>query len=62
MTYGESDELGYKAVVDRVDVNDVHATIFHQLGIDHTALTYRHNVRDYRLTDVGGKILKAVVT
>lgn len=61
VTYGESDELGYKAVVDRVHVNDIHATILHQLGIEHTQLTYRHNGRDYRLTDVGGKVLKAVV-
>ena len=62
VTYGASDELGYKAAVNRVHVNDIHATILHQLGINHTELTYRHNGRDYRLTDVGGEVLKAVVS
>lgn len=61
VTHGESDELGYKAAVDRVHVNDIHATLLHQLGIDHEELTYRHNGRDYRLTDVGGRVLKSIV-
>lgn len=62
VTHGESDELGYKAAVDRVHVNDIHATILNQLGMDHTELTYRHNGRDYRLTDVGGEVIEAIIT
>jgi len=59
--HGESDEIGHKAVVDRVSINDLHATILHLLGIDHTRLTYRFNGRDYRLTDVAGEVVKGVV-
>lgn len=55
--YGASDEFGYKAVENRVGVNDLHATILHLLGIDHERLTYRFNGRDYRLTDVAGEII-----
>lgn len=61
ITYGESDDLGYKAAVDRVHVNDIHATLLHQLGMDHEELTYRHNGRDYRLTDVGGEVIQPIV-
>jgi hypothetical protein len=61
ISYGESDEIGYKAVVDRVHVNDLHATILYLLGIDHTRLTYRHNGRDYRLTDVAGKVIRSII-
>ena len=61
VSYGESDEIGYKATVDRVHVNDLHATILHLLGIDHTALTYRHTGRDYRLTDVGGRVIREII-
>ena len=53
--YGATDEIGHKAVVDRVSVNDLHATILHLLGIDHEKLTYRYNGRDFRLTDVAGR-------
>ena len=56
--YGETDEIGHKAVVDRVSVNDLHATILHLLGIDHERLTYRYNGRDFRLTDVAGNVVK----
>jgi hypothetical protein len=59
--YGETDEFGHKAVVDRVSVNDLHATILHLLGIDHTRLTYRFNGRDFRLTDVAGRVVKEVL-
>ncbi|OAI39771.1 hypothetical protein AYO40_05455, partial [Planctomycetaceae bacterium SCGC AG-212-D15] len=52
--YGRSDEFGYKAVENPVDVHDLHATILHLLGLDHEKLTYRHNGRDFRLTDVSG--------
>jgi hypothetical protein len=60
-TYGETDEIGLKAVVDRVSVNDLHATILHLLGLDHTKLTYRFNGRDFRLTDVAGRVVSEVV-
>ena len=59
--YGQTDEIGMKAVVDRVSVNDLHATILHLLGIDHKRLTYRSNGRDFRLTDVAGQVVKAVL-
>ena len=60
-SYGESDEIGYKAAVNRVHVNDLHATVLHMLGMDHTRLTYRHNGRDYRLTDVAGKVIHPIL-
>ncbi len=59
--YGETDEFGHKAVVDRVSVNDLHATVLHLLGIEHTRLTYRFNGRDFRLTDVAGRVVKEVI-
>jgi hypothetical protein len=49
--HGATDEVGYKAVEDRVSVHDLHATMLHQLGIDHNRLTYRHHGRDETLTD-----------
>jgi arylsulfatase A-like enzyme len=54
--YGETDEIGYKAAVDRVAVHDLHATILHLLGLDHTKLTFRFQGRDFRLTDVHGNV------
>ena len=59
--YGATDEFGYKAVENRVHVHDLHATILHLLGLDHTQLTYRFNGRDFRLTDVGGEVLKEIL-
>ncbi len=59
--YGETDELGHKAVVDRVSVNDLHATILHLLGLDHKRLTYRFNGRDFRLTDVAGVVVRDIL-
>jgi Protein of unknown function (DUF1501) len=61
-TYGESDEVGYKAAVNRVNLNDLHATILHLLGMDHTRLTYNYNGRNFRLTDVAGEVIKDIVT
>ena len=58
---GETDEIGHKAVVDRVSVNDLHATMLHLLGLDHTKLTYRFNGRDYRLTDVAGQVVSKIL-
>lgn len=60
-TYGESDEVGYKAAVDRMHINDLHATILHLLGMDHQKLTYRYNGRDFRLTDVAGEVIKEII-
>jgi len=56
--YGSTDEIGNRSVENRVSVNDLHATILHQLGLDHLKLTYRLNGRDFRLTDVAGRVIK----
>ena len=61
ITYGATDELGFKAVENPVHVHDLHATILHQLGLDHTRLTYRYSGRDFRLTDVAGAVVKDIV-
>jgi hypothetical protein len=61
MAYGATDEFGFKAEVDRVHVHDLHATILHLMGIDHTRLTYRYSGRDYRLTDVSGTVIKPIL-
>ena len=57
LTYGATDEFGYQAVENPVSVPDLHATILNQLGLDHERLTYRFSGRDFRLTDVSGKVL-----
>jgi uncharacterized protein (DUF1501 family) len=57
ITLGESDEFGFNAVADKVHVHDLHATILHLLGFDHTKLTYRFQGRDFRLTDVHGELV-----
>lgn len=57
ITIGESDEFGFNAVEDRVHVHDLHATLLHLLGFDHTKLTYRFQGRDFRLTDVYGQLV-----
>lgn len=61
VSYGESDELGFKAAVDVVSVHDFHATILHLLGMDHERLTYSYNGRSYRLTDVAGNVLHKII-
>jgi uncharacterized protein (DUF1501 family) len=61
-SYGETDELAYRAVVDPTTVHDLHATMLHLLGIDHTRLTYFHNGRSYRLTDVAGTVLTPLLS
>jgi hypothetical protein len=60
-TYGETDEFGARAAVDRVHVHDLHATILALLGFDHKRLTYRYNGRDFRLTDNFGNVVKEVI-
>ncbi len=62
ITYGNTDEFGLRAVEKRVHPHDLQATVLHQLGIDHTRLTYRYSGRDFRLTDVGGLVLRDVIT
>ena len=59
--YGATDELGMKVVKDPVHVHDFHATILHLMGLDHTKLTYRYSGRDFRLTDVGGKVAHRII-
>jgi hypothetical protein len=61
MTYGETDEFGFRAVQDKVHVHDLHATILHLLGMDHERLTYRYAGRDFRLTDVSGRVVNEVL-
>jgi hypothetical protein len=61
VSYGESDEIGYKAAVNRVHLNDLHATILHLLGVDHQRLTYRYQGRDFRLTDVAGEVIRPIL-
>jgi hypothetical protein len=61
MTYGATDEFGFKAVENKVHPHDLHATILHLLGFDHEQLTYRYAGRDFRLTDVHGKVVKAII-
>ncbi len=59
--YGASDEFGYRAERDKVHVHDLHATILHLLGLDHEELTFRHLGRDFRITDVYGKVVRQVL-
>jgi len=61
MTFGVTDEWGYKAVQDRLEMHDLHATILHLLGIDHERLTYRFGGRDIRLTDVHGHVIRPIL-
>ena len=61
ISYGATDELGYHAVQDPVDVHDLHATMQHLMGIEHTRLTYRFQGRDYRLTDIKGKVITPIL-
>jgi hypothetical protein len=61
VSYGESDEIGYKAAVNRVHINDLHATILHLMGLDHTRLTYLYSGRRFRLTDVAGEVIRDIV-
>lgn len=58
--YGATDDYGYYAVQDKVHIHDLHATILHLLGLDHERLTYRYAGRDFRLTDVSGRVVKEI--
>ena len=61
VTHGATDEFGWHAIQDKVHVHDLHATILHLMGLDHEKLTYRYGGRDYRLTDVHGRVVRAVL-
>ncbi len=61
MVQGASDDYGVAAAEGKVHVHDFHATILHLMGLDHEKLTYRHAGRDYRLTDVEGEVVKAIL-
>ena len=59
--HGATDEFGAAAVTDKVHMHDLHATLLNQLGLDHEKLTYRYNGRDFRLTDVHGRVVKEIL-
>ncbi len=61
LAYGATDEFGFQAVEKRVHVHDLHATMLHLLGLDHQRLTYRYSGRDFRLTDVHGRVLQDIL-
>jgi hypothetical protein len=61
MTYGATDEMGFHVVQDEVQIFDLQATILHCLGFDHERLTYRHQGRQFRLTDVHGKVVEKIL-
>jgi len=56
--YGATDEIGWNVTENPVHINDLHATMLNRFGLDHLKLTHRFQGRDYRLTDVGGKVIK----
>ena len=60
--YGATDEFGFSSVQGKVHMHDLHATLLHQLGLDHEQLTYRHAGRDFRLTDIYGRVIKDVIS
>ena len=62
IVHGATDEYGISVVKDKVHVHDLHATILHLLGLDHERLTYRHAGRDYRLTDVAGRVVTEILS
>ena len=61
ITYGATDDFGFAAVENRVHPHDLHATVLYLLGLDHTKLTYRYSGRDFRLTDVGGRVIRDII-
>ncbi|MDA7882340.1 DUF1501 domain-containing protein [Akkermansiaceae bacterium] len=61
LAYGETDELGYEAVENKVHLHDLHATMLHLMGMDHTELTYRYGGRDFRLTDIHGEVVHDII-
>ena len=62
VSVGATDEWGYKAIENRFEIHDLHATMLHLMGIDHERLTYRHQGRDFRITDVDGRVIDALIS
>jgi Protein of unknown function (DUF1501) len=62
MNHGATDEIGYEAVVDPMHIRDWHATVLHLLGLDHKRLTYNYGGRNFRLTETGGEVAKAILS
>jgi uncharacterized protein (DUF1501 family) len=62
LVHGGTDEFGYYAVKDKVHMHDLHATILHLMGLNHEKLTFRYAGRDFRLTDVHGRVVKEILT
>ncbi len=60
-TFGETDEFGMNAIDGRMHVHDLHATALHLMGIHHTKLTYRYSGRDFRLTDLAGRVVNEII-
>ena len=61
-SYGETDEFGHHAIQGKVHMHDWHATLLHLLGLNHEELTFRHDGRDFRLTDVHGEVVHEIMT
>jgi hypothetical protein len=61
MSFGQTDDYGFYGVADKVHVHDLHATLLALLGMDHEKLTYRHAGRDYRLTDIAGRVVREIM-
>jgi hypothetical protein len=59
--FGQTDEYGYKCVENRLEMHDLHATMLHLLGIEHTRFTHRFEGRDFRLTDIAGEVIKPLL-
>lgn len=61
ISYGQTDDFGHQAISNKVHMHDLHATLLHQMGLDHERLTYRYAGRDFRLTDVHGRVVKDII-
>jgi hypothetical protein len=61
LTYGETDDFGFRPIAGKVHLHDLHATMLYLLGLDHQRLTFRHHGRDYRLTDVYGNVVQEIL-
>jgi hypothetical protein len=61
IVHGATDDFGWHAVEKPVHVHDIHATLLHQLGMDHTRLTYHYSGRDFRLTDIEGNVIREII-
>ena len=61
VTHGSTDDFGYNVADDKVEIHDLHATMLHLLGIDHERLIYKFKGRDFRLTDVAGKLVNPII-